>query len=907
MDSETRGRGNQRNGIADLAFLRQAPFSEVENRFLDLLSSDMEEAGHWFRILRKSPWDLSALEKARLDRLIGRYYEVSSNHRKAVEWTGKARTAFEALGFKEGVYQCLLTLFAAYLNSGRYEKARACAYEALTDTARSDSEKLKVLINLGSLEHRLHRYLPALRHFKDGLELLHDNPKIEAIALYNMANVLVCINKFSEAEDNYKQALILFKSQQAIIYQAHVLQAMGHLNSILGQYFHAETQLLDARDLYQRRGDKVGAALCEFDLFQLKIRLNKNEAALSEADLLIDKFRELDLPYETGLVYFHAAKAAIAMEDHALAEGFLDEAVSFFTGAGNRHYLALCSMLQGILFWKSGELDQARDHINIAHRIFVDKNIKELELESLIYLYRIDGRLLQERDYRRVRLLLSAPIGYKVRTQALLLVSEYRYARGQIKKAIESRFEAVMTIEESRASIISEDLRESFFGDKTEAYESLVEWLFQWKNPRASQLIFKVLGLSRNRQFTERLSQLERLPPVLNQREPTLLAMSKLKIRLEQLGRKLHDFSNDLHLSETEKETLLHSFKETSQKLRQFKTRMRDEERLGIFFPFDITPEEIQKHLPDATLVVSYFLGRSRLYRVELDRGGLHTFSLPLPADFRKNLNLLANILANRLFGKEDSITELLEKLSGLILPQKRKGNRHLVFIPHKYLQSFPFPLLSFKGRFLLEKHTLSLCPNLSALYFNLKKERPRLEKPLFFFSNHPDDPKAPERAFLCSQFPQAPVFDELHSDLLPPRTFDSDFIHFAGHCYFDRKEPNQSHLLLSGKKVYLSQLKNQHLNGPFINLASCQSGSMALMAGNELYGFVASFFAMGATNILAGMWDIDDCATGEWMTLFYRNIEMGLAEAHRMACLSLMEIHPEPYYWAGFCLFGKP
>ena len=874
--------------------------------FLDLLVKDVQEARYIYRFLRKSSNSLSEVEKARRDRLIGRYYEVRSKHAQALAWTEKARRAFRSLGHREGEYQCMLTMFGAYLHSGRYDDARSCAMETIA-VAAHDQEKMKVHANLGNLEHRLHRYHQALNHFRAALRLLDEDPRVEAIILYNLANVLVCLNRFSEAETNYKRALELFRSEKITIYQAHVLQASAHLHLVLGQYFIAETQLRQARDLYHQRGDKVGAALCDLDLFHQNIRLNKLEKALAYVDELIEEFTELALPYEVGLIYYYAATAAITKGDDALAELFLGEATEYFENVENKHYQALCAMRRGNLLWKAGDKTAARELIQDARTVFFRKNLKELELECLTYLCLIDDRVITDSEYRRMRRLLAAPIGPAIRIQGLLLVSDYWHARGQLKRAIESRFEAVMTIEESRASIISEDLRESFFMDKARAYETLIEWLFSWKNPKASNHIFKVLGLSRGRQYAERLSRLERLPPVLNKQEPTLLALNKLNIRLDQLDRRLRDFSSHFGYAEEEKAALLEAQRETFDELNRLKLKMRDEERLGIYFPIDISPDEIRKYLPKSCLVVSYFIGNDHIYRVELDKKGLHTFETVIPKGFRKNINLLVNMLANRIFGRMDQIQTLMDDFEKVILPKRINQNRHIVFIPHKFLTTFPFALLSHNGRRLLETHTINICPNLPTLYFTLKKPRSSLEKPVFFFSDHPDDPTAPERDFLERLFPHARVFNRLEGAFQSELSWESDFIHFAGHGSFNRREPSKSYLQMAGEKLYLSELGTKHLGHPFINLASCQSGSMALTEGNELYGFVASFFAMGATTILAGLWDLDDEATGQWMVSFYKNAHLGSSEAFRRACLELMEQRPEPYFWAGFCLLGKP
>lgn len=584
----------------------------------------------------------------------------------------------------------------------------------------------------------------------------------------------------------------------------------------------------------------------------------------------------------------------------------MEEAETIISRENNLHYLALCRLLHGDYLWKAGDHGRAGTLLAEACAIFVKEKLREPELQCLVSLYRIRDEPLRARDYPRVRALLRTPIGFRTRVGALLLVSDYWFVRGQLKRAIDNRFEAVMILEESRASILSQDLRESFFGDKVRIYETLVAWLFQWKNPRAALLIFKILELSGSRRFSERLSEREHLPPVLNREESSLLEKQRLESRLLQLDRKRHALSKSLKRSEAEKEALLLSYREVHRDLKKLNGRMRDEERLGLYFPLDLSPEEVQKHLPEGHLVVSYFLRGNRLFRLELDRTRLRGFHLALYPEFRAELNEFIHILANRLTNKSRRMEAILARMTPLLLPRGLKRVSHLILIPHGELRRFPFAVLHWRDRPLLKTHGLSLSPNMPALYFSLQKVPARLKKPLFFFSERQEDPSAGERRVLGELFPHARIQNEFDKETLA-WIAESDFIHFAGHCFFDRLSPRASYLSLAGKRLPLAEIQGLRLNQPFINLATCQSGSVSMLGGNEPYGFIIDFFAAGAVQILAGLWDLEDGATTAWMEVFYRNLRHGSAEAYRRACLAMMAIQSHPSNWSGFCLFGKP
>ncbi len=881
-------------------------FDEWENRFLELLSLNVNRAGVWVDRLRSALPRLESHERARGRRLIGRYYHTRSNFPEAVEWTTLALNDFRELGDRPGVNRCLRTLLSAHMYCGRYHEARAHAREILEDRSCSRRERLKVYINLGNLEHRLNRFSAALDQFDKASQLLVHDPEMEGIVAYNLANVLVCVNSFSEAESHYRKALAFFEKRGSTLYRAHVLQAQSYLFSILGQYFQAETLLVAAREAYGEGDDLVGSALCNLDLFLLKIRLNQFEAALEEAEALIGQFSKLQMAYETGQVYYHASRAALAGGDEILGEVFLDEAEAIFQRENNRYYLGLCLLLHGNYRRRAGEPERAKELLEAARAIFVEEGLPEPELRCLLNLHRLRRRPPGEAEFQRVRGLLKTPIGFHARVGALLLVSDYWYGRRQLKRAIDNRREAVMILEESRASILSEDQRESFFEDKVRIYETLIEWLFQWKSPRSVAHIFKILELSGSRRFSERLSELERLPPILNRAEPTLLEKQRLESRLLQLERKRHALSKNPEFSAVEMEALLESQREARLAWRGLGRRMRDEERLGLYFPFDLSHREVQKYLPEGHLAVAYFLRDRVLYRLELDRTRLRGVQLELHPRFQAELNELYHILADRLVDRTARMEAILEPIHALLLPRGLSRYSHVIFIPHGALQRFPFALLRWKGRPLLTTHGISMSPNWPALYFSLQKKPARLENPLFFFSEREEDPTAEERRALRQLYPSARV---LHS--LGPRTLEriaaSGFIHFAGHCYFDKRNPRASYLGLAGRRLSLFEIQGMRLNRPFINLAACQSGSISILAGNEPYGFLIDFFAAGAVQVLAGLWDLEDEATGRWMACFYRHLDRGPVEAYRRACLAMMKLLPHPSYWSGFCLFGKP
>lgn len=887
---------------------RKLSFNQFEQLFLGYITSDIEMAGRLAEGLKRKKLPLDPDEQALKLRLIGRFHEACSNHKLAIQWTTRALASFSSVA-SAGRHQCLRQLFSSYAHLGRYDRANYFADQALADPQLSNAERVKIHANLGGLAYRLHDYATALEQYTRALQFLEDaSAQNQAVLLYNLGLLYLSLNKFAEAEENFAEASQLFRKFRQNIYHAHTLQSFGLLYTILGQYYQAETKLKEAREAYLAGGDSTGATLCDLELIRLDTRLNRYDRVLERLPALLDAFRKQGRYPELALIFYNGVVPAIAVREYALAAEYLRRASRIFRKERNRHYEANCRMLEGVLLWHEGRHKSGLAKIQEARLAFAQTGISELEMACLIYAHRIRSKADDEFGFRRVRTLLKQPLSPTMRSQGLVLLSDYWQQRGQIKRSVGNLFEAANIVEESRATITNQALRTSFFEDKTELYELLIERLLEWKNPAASSQVFRAMELSRSRQMMEVLSRREALPPVINRNDPLLLALHRLDLRIKQLNRKLEHLATDAESSKVERATLVGSIAETRAAIIRVRKSMRHEKRLSLFYPLEFRPEDIRQHLQPGQLLVLYYLGKKTIYRIELDGESLRTYQHPLPESFLRDFNLMINILANRIEPKMSRALALADQFSQILMPEQLDRCQHVTFIMHKALQRFPLALLRCRdGRLLLETHTINQCPNLPVFYFTQREHTSIRTKPVFCFSNCEDDPKAPERDFLMRKYPNAVVIEKLDDPNLEDALRHSDFIHFAGHCVFDRRNPDNSFLQLGGARISLAHFAMLGFEArPFINLAACQSGWMALSAGNEHHGFVIGSFAAGANSLLAGLWEVDDVATGAWMDIFYAHLDRGLAQAYRQACLVMRDRDANPYLWAAFSLLGQ-
>lgn len=163
--------------------------------------------------------------------------------------------------------------------------------------------------------------------------------------------------------------------------------------------------------------------------------------------------------------------------------------------------------------------------------------------------------------------------------------------------------------------------------------------------------------------------------------------------------------------------------------------------------------------------------------------------------------------------------------------------------------------------------------------------------------------------------------FDAGRPAALGERLRQFQVVHFSAHGRVDRENPEMSGIVLSMVNergglengfLQLHDIYNLNLSAELVVVSACDSGLGKDIKGEGLVGLTRGFMYAGARSVVASLWQVDDAATAELMTRFYR--EMLAKGASPIAALREAKVavwqqdgRSAPFFWAAFVLQGDP
>ncbi|MGB2926379.1 MAG: CHAT domain-containing tetratricopeptide repeat protein [Limnothrix sp.] len=166
----------------------------------------------------------------------------------------------------------------------------------------------------------------------------------------------------------------------------------------------------------------------------------------------------------------------------------------------------------------------------------------------------------------------------------------------------------------------------------------------------------------------------------------------------------------------------------------------------------------------------------------------------------------------------------------------------------------------------------------------------------------------------------QAFDFEANRELMMGDRLKNYDLIHIATHGFLNTQFPELSGLVFSlvdknenpqNGFLRINDVFNLKLNAGLIVLSACQTGLGDQIRGEGLVGLSRGFMYAGVPRVVVSLWQVDDAATAEFMTRFYRLLLQENLPAATALQRTQQEMRTEtkwqhPYYWAAFILQGE-
>lgn len=384
------------------------------------------------------------------------------------------------------------------------------------------------------------------------------------------------------------------------------------------------------------------------------------------------------------------------------------------------------------------------------------------------------------------------------------------------------------------------------------------------------------------------------------------------------------------------------------------------------FTPIDIPT--IQQSLSAQALWVEYAYNETKtvLYIYGISQTAVTLQTIPIDADFFKDIELLQRLLKNRLLVQEPrrkefiAISNRLYKKLLLPIEAALKNCKDLYLVPEKELFNIPFEVLLPTDEikpyesldYIIRQYAIGYHYS-ATTFFRLQTKSTVKDNSLLGFApvfNNSSSISSTNRSSDLlkdslyqnverNQFIPLPNSKEeietingiVHSDkpaviLLEEQATKANlinalnnqsyqYVHLATHGLVDFENHELSALACFNNKknhslLFANEITMQEIDVDLVVLSSCESGIGKLIGNEGLIALNRSFIHAGAKNVVFSLWKVDDKHSSELMINFYKSqLEpTTYMNALRLAKLELLEKRESalPRYWAAFVLIGE-
>lgn len=499
---------------------------------------------------------------------------------------------------------------------------------------------------------------------------------------------------------------------------------------------------------------------------------------------------------------------------------------------------------------------------------------------------------------------------------------------GNISESIIYNKEAINIINNLRSTISSESGRIGFAAFKEDIYNKLIDDLIASNSPREA---FSYSENARARALVDLLGSKKGIAFKNNEANNYVRNIRKSQIHrdgmLEDIcisdeqARHINTLQNPLSIGRGI------VVKQLSHHENKFNIADQ-QELLSLITVANLKISQIQAFIPEDCTLVEYYVSDNNVYAWVLDKVMFRFHALDItPEKLKEKLRYF-----NKLIQSPENKSSLNQiKLAGQVLYnmlysglEQHIKTKQIFIVGHRFLHFLPFEAMYDGQRFLVERYPFSYLPSSSLLQF-LKPANRALDS--FLALGNPEidyvqdigslEGAERETVSIAKMFPGGKVYlgRNATETVFRKEARNYQVLHIACHGLFDSTDPLNSRVLLSRDnehdgKLTAREIYGIQLNASLVTLSACESGVSGVENGDELVGFVRAFIFSGTSSLLASLWKVDDIATHDIMSRFYRHLVSGSKETARAIQLAKIDLikstqYNHPFFWAPFRLYG--
>ena len=817
---------------------------------------------------------------------------------------GQAADAANEVGDAAGAARASGNLALVATEWGEFAKARE-GYATMLRAGRALDDGVmagNALTNLGALEIMVGRPLHAIPLLQEAIGLYReiDYPTGLENALGQLGSVYAVQGNLGGAHVMYDSALAIARSQGLKQQEANDLAVLAELYVAADNRVRALELYAEAQEIYAETGleTELGRSLrAQAEIFA---ELGNNDRALDLATRSLETHRRVGARFEEmeGLVVLSELEESAGSEDRA--DSLLAEARELASQLGTRSAAASVALAAARISDKRSESERVIAALGDAGpRLFQGDYETEWEAQAL-------------------------------RARAFLRLGEVDSARAVGRRA-------VSTVERVRGSFRSRAMRAGFAAARQKTYADLMTALlragmtseaFVVADQARGQALREHVALrgssGRAGEASEDAGRAEELLRRIGQLVSTLDAIqaeggvgvdTAAALLWARLARARSDYEA-LQISLAERTSSSAS--------------PRDADQLEF---------EVQAALQPGEVLFEYFVMPDRVVTFVVTRDTFLVVASEVAREDLESRVRLARKLVGSPDGSPDEAAPVLEALyETLIAPAARSiplsEADALILVPHGVLTYLPFAALREpdRGRRLVE--ILPLLHLTSAASLPELRSRGSGGSEVSF---------AEDVTYVLAPFPrELPATDEEAQAVMPLRPEalfyrgatateerlrsvleSGGLVHFASHAVMNARNPLFSRLELApGRsertdddgRLEVHEILDLQIKTSLIYLSGCDTGlgpatATRFDSGEDYSTLAQSFLYVGAQNVLATLWRVEDQSAALLAGFFYEELrDLPPPQALARAQLRMIS-HPEfsdPFYWAGYRLNGS-